>query len=114
MIIDPASGADYSAYSEATAITPNRLETSRAVGREIVTPDDAFTAGSELRRRLRLEHVFVTLDSEGGNGATPGGTGAPDYQGIFGQGGTTGDLTDWPNDYWNPEPGAGGLVVLEL
>ncbi len=65
VIVDPASSGDYKHYSGATAVTPNRLETKRATGRDIVTPDDAFAAGAELCRRFQLAQAFVTLDSDG-------------------------------------------------
>lgn len=65
VVVDPAARGDYSAYRGATAITPNRLETSRATRRTIESPDDAFDAGRVLCRQLQLQHVFVTLDSDG-------------------------------------------------
>ena len=65
VVVDPAATGDYSAYRGATAITPNRLETSRATNRAIETPDDAFDAGRVLCRQLDLKHAFVTLDSDG-------------------------------------------------
>lgn len=65
VIVDPASSGDYRIYRGATAITPNRLETSRATGREIESADDAFAAGRRLCAELELDHCFVTLDSDG-------------------------------------------------
>ncbi|MEX0716984.1 MAG: bifunctional heptose 7-phosphate kinase/heptose 1-phosphate adenyltransferase [Planctomycetaceae bacterium] len=65
VIADPASSGDYAKYARATAITPNRLETSRAAGMEIRTADEAFAAGRLLCERLSLDHIFVTLDSDG-------------------------------------------------
>lgn len=65
VIADPASSGDYAKYTRSNAITPNRLETSRAAGMEIVTAEDAFAAGRLLCSRLALDHIFVTLDSDG-------------------------------------------------
>lgn len=65
VIVDPCPGQDYQIYSGATAITPNRLETSRAVDFDVDTCEDAFRAGAQLCRDLNLEYVFVTLDSDG-------------------------------------------------
>ena len=65
VIADPAASGDYIVYKGATAVTPNRLETSRATGRQIVTQEDAFAAGHDLCRRLELDHAYVTLDSDG-------------------------------------------------
>ncbi|MCA9013925.1 MAG: bifunctional heptose 7-phosphate kinase/heptose 1-phosphate adenyltransferase [Planctomycetaceae bacterium] len=65
VIVDPCPGRDYQIYSGATAITPNRLETSRAVGFEVKSKEDAFQAGKKLCEELNLEYVFVTLDSDG-------------------------------------------------
>jgi D-beta-D-heptose 7-phosphate kinase/D-beta-D-heptose 1-phosphate adenosyltransferase len=65
VIVDPASAGDYRRYMGATAVTPNRLETSRATRRTIDTPQQAFDAGRALCRQLKLDHAFVTLDSDG-------------------------------------------------
>lgn len=65
VIVDPCPGRDYQIYSGATAITPNRLETSRAVGFDVKSQEDAFRAGKKLCDELNLEYVFVTLDSDG-------------------------------------------------
>ena len=65
VIVDPRPGSDYSLYRRATAVTPNRLETRLATGREIRTADDAFEAGRQLCRELDLDHAYITLDSDG-------------------------------------------------
>jgi D-beta-D-heptose 7-phosphate kinase/D-beta-D-heptose 1-phosphate adenosyltransferase len=65
VIVDPRPGNDYSLYCGATAITPNRLETRLATGREIRTADDALAAGRMLCRELQLDHAYITLDSDG-------------------------------------------------
>ncbi len=48
VIVDPPGSGDCGSYVGATAVTPNRLETRRATGREIQTPKDAFAAGRIL------------------------------------------------------------------
>lgn len=65
VIVDPRPGQDYRLYRGATAVTPNRLETRLATGREIRTAEDAFAAGGQLCRELDLSYAFVTLDSDG-------------------------------------------------
>ncbi len=65
VLVDPTMVGDYSKYAGATAITPNRKETSVAAGLEIITADDAAKAADELVRRLKLEAVVITLDKEG-------------------------------------------------
>ncbi|QDU08419.1 PfkB family carbohydrate kinase [Gimesia aquarii] len=65
VIVDPCPGRDYQIYSGATAITPNRLESSRAVGFDVKSCDDAFRAGKQLCHELNLDYAFVTLDSDG-------------------------------------------------
>lgn len=65
VIVDPPSSGDCRTYVGATAITPNRLETSRATGMEILTTEDAFAAGRKLCEQLKLDYAFVTLDSDG-------------------------------------------------
>ncbi len=65
VIVDPRPGNDYALYHGATAVTPNRLETRLATGREIITAEDAFAAGRTLCRELELNHAYITLDSDG-------------------------------------------------
>jgi len=65
VIVDPAAGRDYSLYRGATAITPNRTETSRATGRTIATIEDGLEAAAVLCADLELDTAFVTLDSDG-------------------------------------------------
>ncbi len=65
VIVDPASTADYRLYRGATAITPNRSETSRATNRVIETVEDGLAAAGELCGNLDLDIAFVTLDSDG-------------------------------------------------
>jgi D-beta-D-heptose 7-phosphate kinase/D-beta-D-heptose 1-phosphate adenosyltransferase len=65
VIVDPAATGDYIHYRGATAVTPNRLETSRSTGIQVVTQRDAFAAGRKLCERLKLSYAFITLDSDG-------------------------------------------------
>ncbi|MGE3314640.1 MAG: PfkB family carbohydrate kinase [Planctomycetaceae bacterium] len=65
VIVDPSSSGDCHNFVGATAVTPNRLETKRATGREIATTEDAFSAGRRLCAEFELDHAFVTLDSDG-------------------------------------------------
>jgi D-beta-D-heptose 7-phosphate kinase/D-beta-D-heptose 1-phosphate adenosyltransferase len=65
VIVDPASTGDCTAYRGATALTPNRLETGRAARCEVKSDADAFAAGAQLVREHELDHIFVTLDSDG-------------------------------------------------
>ncbi|GAB4140883.1 MAG: D-glycero-beta-D-manno-heptose-7-phosphate kinase [Planctomycetaceae bacterium] len=65
IIVDPAATEDYRRYRNATAITPNRLETYRATGKPVETEADAFSAARRLCAELELDYCFVTLDSDG-------------------------------------------------
>jgi len=65
VLVDPAFTNDYSKYSGATLITPNRQETSRVVGFEIQSEEDAEKAATELIEKLGLNAVVITLDREG-------------------------------------------------
>ncbi len=70
LLVDPTPGSDYTKYSSATLITPNRHEASMACGFEIRTISDAARAAEHLLTDLRLEAVVVTLDKEGAYLAT--------------------------------------------
>lgn len=65
VVADPASGGDYHLYQHATGVTPNRLETFKATGREIRTIEDGLIAGRQLVERFELDMAFVTLDRDG-------------------------------------------------
>jgi len=58
ILVDPHPDSDYNKYSFATAITPNRRETSIAVGFAIETIKDAAKAAKILKDKLNLEAVF--------------------------------------------------------
>jgi len=64
VIIDP-KGSDYSKYSGATIIKPNRKEAAIAVGRELKTIEDVAYAASKLKQELGAEAVVITLSEEG-------------------------------------------------
>jgi D-beta-D-heptose 7-phosphate kinase/D-beta-D-heptose 1-phosphate adenosyltransferase len=68
VLVDPARGTDYSKYSRATAITPNRTEAEIATG--LRTDADARTThnarlAAALLARLDLQYVVLTLDRHG-------------------------------------------------
>ena len=65
VIVDPSLTSDYSKYIGATVITPNRKETSAAVGFEITNAETAAKAAEELAGKLKLQAVVITLDKEG-------------------------------------------------
>ncbi len=65
VLVDPSLSSDYTKYRGATIITPNRKETSSAVGYEIVDKESAARAAEELAEKLELEAVVITLDKEG-------------------------------------------------
>ncbi len=65
VLVDPCLAVDYSKYTGATVITPNRQEASTTVGFDISTIDDARTAAEKLLRDFQLESVVITLDKEG-------------------------------------------------
>jgi len=64
-LVDPPLDHDYSKFTGATLITPNRKETSHAIGFAIHTIADAEKASQILREKLQLESVVITLDKEG-------------------------------------------------
>ncbi|HWB19485.1 MAG TPA: bifunctional ADP-heptose synthase, partial [Phycisphaerales bacterium] len=68
LLVDPAAIEDYSKYSRATAVTPNRSEAELATGLD--TPIDAselHNAGlaTRLLKELDLDAVVLTLDKHG-------------------------------------------------
>jgi len=65
VLVDPSPINDYSKYSGATLITPNRKETSLAVGFKIKTAQDAAKAAEILIKKLYLDAIVITLDKEG-------------------------------------------------
>lgn len=65
IVIDPCLTSDYSKYEGATAITPNRQESSNAVGFELENETDFANAANKLVEMLKLEAVVITLDKSG-------------------------------------------------
>ena len=63
VLIDP-KGSDYSRYSGATVITPNRAELQQAVGgwRD---EDELRTKAQNLRKQLQMEALLLTRSEEG-------------------------------------------------
>lgn len=65
VLIDPAPKADFTKYSGASAITPNRMEASISSGVDIKNMKDAEKAAEILMKKLNLEAVIITLDRDG-------------------------------------------------
>jgi D-beta-D-heptose 7-phosphate kinase/D-beta-D-heptose 1-phosphate adenosyltransferase len=65
ILVDPCLTSDYSKYTGATAITPNRKESSAAAGFEVTDTETAAKAADYLFKKLKLEAVIITLDNEG-------------------------------------------------
>jgi D-beta-D-heptose 7-phosphate kinase/D-beta-D-heptose 1-phosphate adenosyltransferase len=65
ILVDPCLTNDYSKYAGATAITPNRAESSAVVGFKVTDIETAAKAADYLLQKLQLEAVVITLDKEG-------------------------------------------------
>ena len=65
VIVDPRLSEDFSIYSGATALTPNRYETEFATGARLVDRDAWMRAADGLIRRFKLDACLVTLDRDG-------------------------------------------------
>jgi len=65
ILVDPCLAADYTKYTGATVITPNRQEASTAVGFDINNTEDARRAAEKLLCDFQFEAVVITLDKEG-------------------------------------------------
>lgn len=65
VIVDPSLTSDYSKYTGASVITPNRQETSVAVGFELQNEKDFARAAKKLLEKLKLDAVVITLDKLG-------------------------------------------------
>ena len=65
VLVDPSATGDYTKYSGATVITPNRKEASAAVGFEIEDVEAAAKAAEILSERLKVDAIVITLDKEG-------------------------------------------------
>ncbi|MFZ5447894.1 MAG: D-glycero-beta-D-manno-heptose-7-phosphate kinase [Thermodesulfobacteriota bacterium] len=64
VVVDP-KGADFSPYTGATLITPNRKEAELAAGTSLARWEDLVVAGARLREGLSLEYLLITLGAEG-------------------------------------------------
>jgi D-beta-D-heptose 7-phosphate kinase/D-beta-D-heptose 1-phosphate adenosyltransferase len=64
VVVDP-KGPDYSGYAGATVVTPNRKEMELAVGESLARWEDLVKAGARLRENLSLDHLLITLGSDG-------------------------------------------------
>jgi D-beta-D-heptose 7-phosphate kinase / D-beta-D-heptose 1-phosphate adenosyltransferase len=65
VIVDPRLSEDFSIYSGATALTPNRYETEFATSTRLVDRTAWMRAADELMRRLKLDACLITLDRDG-------------------------------------------------
>lgn len=65
VLVDPPLTDDYSKYTGATLIAPNRRETSNAVGFAIETIEEASKAAKLIADKLNVEAVVITLDKDG-------------------------------------------------
>jgi rfaE bifunctional protein kinase chain/domain len=63
VLIDP-KGADYSRYSHASVITPNRAELQQVIG-TWRDEDDLLTKTQNLRQALQLDAILLTRSEEG-------------------------------------------------
>ena len=64
VVVDPKR-RDFSLYQPATVITPNLIEASRAVGREVGDTGGARSVAEALAAQLDVEAVLLTLGEEG-------------------------------------------------
>lgn len=68
VLVDPARIEDYSKYTGATAITPNRTEAELATGKPLhgeASPDHNAGIARQLLDKLNLDAVVLTLDRHG-------------------------------------------------
>lgn len=64
VIVDPKSD-DYRTYKNATLVTPNRAELSRAAHRDVRKTGDVVQAAAELVAAAALDAILVTRSEEG-------------------------------------------------
>jgi D-beta-D-heptose 7-phosphate kinase/D-beta-D-heptose 1-phosphate adenosyltransferase len=64
VIVDPKNH-DYTTYKNATLITPNRAELSRAAHKELRKTDEIVKAAAELIKRASLDAILVTRSEDG-------------------------------------------------
>ena len=64
VLVDP-KGADFTRYSGATLITPNRKEAELALGRKIASLDALPEAADELMKTAGVAQMLITLGADG-------------------------------------------------
>jgi len=64
VIVDPKK-RDFSAYSDATVVTPNRRELERAVDRPLDSLAEVKRAAEQTRRRFNFDQLLCTCGSDG-------------------------------------------------
>ncbi|MFA5554506.1 MAG: D-glycero-beta-D-manno-heptose 1-phosphate adenylyltransferase [Phycisphaerae bacterium] len=65
VLVDPALIKDYSKYTGATLITPNRKEAGTATGYELTDDEAVSQAAKKLMQKFKLDGVVITLDKQG-------------------------------------------------
>lgn len=65
VLVDPTHNHDYSKYTGATLLTPNRCDASTAMGFEVRNAADAARAAERLAQSLSLDALVITLDKDG-------------------------------------------------
>jgi len=65
VLVDPARKGDYRDYAHATILKPNRVEAALASNTTIQNGEDAIRVGARLCQNLEVDHVLITLDSDG-------------------------------------------------
>lgn len=64
VLVDP-KGKDYTKYTDATVVTPNKLELAVTCGASPDQLDELLEAGERLRQRLKLDFLVFTRGGEG-------------------------------------------------
>ncbi len=73
VLVDPANIADYSRYSGATIVTPNRTETEKLISARLRKVSDVKNAASKILAACMTEYACITLDADGAALIGPGG-----------------------------------------
>ncbi len=73
IVVDPDRMKDYSVYSGATCLLPNRQETENATGLKLTDDESYRAAAHQLLEDVDLDAAVVTLDREGMYYATQSG-----------------------------------------
>jgi len=64
VIVDP-KGSDYTKYSNAHILTPNKKEASKATGIDIKDNDSLLKAAKKLKQDFNLDYSLITLSDDG-------------------------------------------------